>query len=64
MLAMDNGPNFVGGTNDLLQSWKDLQNDEMRKKYEITFKFNIPLAPHRNGLVERIVEVQRGLFCR
>ncbi len=27
----------------------------MKERYEITFKFNVPLAPHRNGLVERVV---------
>ncbi len=55
VLAMDNGTNFVGGMSELVRSWQDLQTDTIRKKYEITFKFNVPLAPHRNGLVERIV---------
>ena len=55
VLAMDNGTNFVGGASDLVRSWRDLQTDEIRKKYEITFKFNVPLARHRNGLVERVV---------
>ncbi len=52
---MDNGTYFVGGASDLVQSWRDLQSDEIPQKYKINFKFNVPLAPHRNGLVERIV---------
>ena len=52
---MDNGTNFVGGASELVKAWQDLQTDSIRKKYEITFKFNVPLAPHCNGLVERIV---------
>ncbi len=62
VLAMDNGTNFVGGASDLVRSWQDLQTDKIRrihKKYEITFKFNVPLAPHRNGLVERIVGIAK-----
>ncbi len=55
VLAMDSGTNFVGGVSDLVKSWQALQTDAIRKKYEITFKFNVPLAPHHNGLVERIV---------
>ncbi len=55
VLAMDNGTNFVGRASDLVWSWRDLQSDELRQKYKINFKFNVPLAPHRNGLVERIV---------
>ncbi len=55
VLAMDNGMNFVGGASDLVRSWQDLQTDAIQKKYDITFKFNVPLAPHRSGLVERIV---------
>ncbi len=55
VLAMDNGTNFVGGASELVKAWQDLQTDTIRKRYEITFKFNVPLAPHRNGLVERIV---------
>ncbi len=52
---MDNGMNFVGGTNELIRSWQNLQTDELKEKYKITLKFNVPLAPHRNGLVERVV---------
>ena len=52
---MDNGKNFVVGKNDLLEAWKALQTDKLRQKYQTTFKFNVPLAPHRNGLVERMV---------
>ncbi len=55
MIAMDNGTNFVGGTNELIKSWQKLGDERLQEKYEITFKFNVPLAPHRNGLVERII---------
>ena len=55
MVAMDNGTNFIGGMNELLKSWQQLQTDELKEQYEITFKFNVPLAPHCNGLVEQVV---------
>ncbi len=46
MIAMDNGTNFVGGTNKLVKSWQQLQTDELKECYEIMFKFNVPLAPN------------------
>ncbi len=65
MVAMDNGTNFVGGTNELLKSWQQLQTDELKELYEITFKFNVPLAPHRNGLAEQVIRsAKRALLHR
>ncbi len=32
-----------------------MQSDELHQINEINFKFNVPLVPHHNGLVERIV---------
>ncbi len=64
MVAMDNGTNFVRGTIELLKSWQRLQTDELKEWYEIMFKFNVPLAPHRNGLVEWVIgSTKRALLC-
>ncbi len=64
MLAVDNGTNFVGEANDLLQAWSALSTDELKQRYQIVFKFNVPLARHRNGLVERIVGSAKRALLR
>ena len=53
---MNNGTNFQGGTRELKELWQKMNQEQLqRSQYETQFIFNTPLAPHRNGLVERMV---------
>jgi hypothetical protein len=64
-IRSDNGTNFVGGETELKTFSQTIMKnmDIISHKYpDIEWSFSCPLAPHTNGLIERLVQsVKKGL---
>ena len=67
-IRSDNGTNFVGADNELLQGWKDMDHDKIRgflleKRCDwITWERNPPAASHMGGVWERQIRTIRGVL--
>ena len=61
----DNGTNFVGCNNELLQGLKQLNNSKIHAycvKQNVVWMFNPPHAPHMGGVFERMVQTVKKVL--
>ena len=64
LLISDNGGNFVGANNELIEIWNKTDESKLINSDEkINWNFHTPYASHTGGHYERLIQsVKRGLF--
>lgn len=56
LIASDNGTNFKGGSNELREEISKIDKERVQEEFaNITWKFNVPEAPHHGGSWERLI---------
>ena len=61
----DNGTNIVGGYNELMKAWKEVDQKKLSsvsKSMGIEWDFNVPLASHQGGVYERMIRTVRRVL--
>ena len=61
----DNGTNFVGGHNELMKAWKEVDQKKLgdvARTMGIEWDFNVPLASHQGGVYERMIRTVRRVL--
>ena len=67
-LRCDQGTNFVGAKNELVQSLREMDQDKLRTELLkencdwIEFKMNVPYASHMGGVWERLIRSVRNVL--
>lgn len=59
-LVSDNGTNFIGGATELQAMWLEQGEHIQKTRPDIFFDFSTPLAPHKMGLIERMVQITKS----
>lgn len=65
-MRSDNGSNFVGAHNELLQAIQEMDHEEIRAKLQrenIDWTFNPPAASHMGGVWERQIKTTRKILA-
>ena len=65
-MRSDNGTNFVGTHNELLQAIQEMDHEEIRAKLQrenIDWTFNLPAASHMGGVWERQIKTTRKILA-
>ena len=64
-MCSDNGTNIVGGYNELLKAWDEINKvkvGQAARKLDIEWDFNTPLASHEGGVYERMIRTVRRVL--